>query len=132
MPKYLLYYKKPQKKLLKDILIIIIIITLIIIVFKIEVYEVKELTALYEDKTIKFPLDYQNIDMINNNSKIKYQDKTLKIENYKKGEPYLNNGIAYEDIEINTELETDSQIVNLKIYYQKERIIKKIKKIIGG
>ena len=135
LKKYILYYLKPPKLIIKDIIIITIIGIAIFISFKIDTYEKKEITGIYnceEECKITFPLNYKEIDLINQNSIIKYQDKKHKIKEYQKGEPYLDNGIAYEDIEITIDLETDSKIVNLNIYYNKEKLFKKIKKLIGG
>ena len=135
LEKYQLYYKKPKEKNLKDFLIIILLIGVIVLSIRMKVYEIKEIVAIYscEEKCLlSFPLNYQELEIINNQTRIKYQDEFLNIETYNKGEPYLDNGIAYEDIEIETNIETDNKIVKLKIYYNKERIIKKISKIIGG
>ncbi len=133
--KYFLYYLNPRKGFLKDLFIIIVIIVLIILAFKIKTREVKDIVALYscEDEChLTFPLNFEETDYLNNKSLIKYQNKYYKINNYEKGEPYLDKGIAFEDIDIKTNLETDSKIVKIKIYYKEERIIKKIKNIIGG
>jgi hypothetical protein len=135
LKKYQLYYKKPNNKNIKDFLIIVLITILILLSLRLKTYEEKEIIAIYsceEECLLSFPLSYQELEIINHNTIIKYQDKYINIENYTKGEPYLDNGIAYEDIEIKTSLETDNKIVKIKVYYKEERIIKKIIKLIGG
>ena len=80
--------------------------------------------------TISFP--YDKVDILKQNPHIEYLNKEYNINSITYNDPYLNSEIPYEDINITTDLTSKDQIINLKILYNKQRVIKKIKNIIKG
>lgn len=109
----------------------LIIITLIL--YHIEAYSSLKITGLVENNektTISFSLPYNQVDVITEYAKISYKNKEYKIEEIIFKEPYLDNNVPYQDIEIKTDLVCEERIINFKILYNKQRITTKIKHII--
>lgn len=126
--KIILIHKKPKKYILINIILIITLITSIILSYKYKTYNSFKVTGISKCLNvckISTTLRYDQINKIDSNSKIEYKNKIYEINNIEYSEPYLNNNIAYQDIEIETSLK-ESKIVEIKILYNKQRIIRKI------
>lgn len=130
-----LLYKEPKNNYIIHISLIIIILTSIIFSYSYKTYDSFNIVGIYkcEDTCyIDSSLSYDYIYKINKKNLLEYSNKTYKIENIIYSEPYLNNNIPYQDIKIYTNLKVPEKIINVKILYNKQRIITKIKKIIIG
>lgn len=125
----------PKKHFIYYCIFIVIISIFILLSCFIKVYDSYYVTGLINcDKecviTISFP--YDKVDILKQNPHIEYLNKEYNINSITYNDPYLNNEIPYEDINITTDLTSKDQIINLKILYNKQRVIKKIKNIIKG
>lgn len=131
---YLLFQKPKSHKLL-HVILFIITITSILLSYKIKTYDSLTIIGIYkceETCYIDTSLSYEYLSKIDNNSIIEYKNKTYIIEDISYNEPYLNNNIAYQDIKITSNLKPQEDIINMKLLYNKQRIITKIKKLIIG
>jgi len=129
----LLYYKKPHLNICILIIIILFMLTLIILSYKIKTFDYYKVVGIIEceDKcTIKFSLPYNKIDILSKSPKILYQNKEYNIEDISYSEPYLNNDIPVEDIELISNIKKDDNLIEFSIIYNKQRIINKIKNLI--
>ncbi len=128
-------YENPKQYKLPNILFIILILISIIISYSYKTYDSLKLTGIYtceETCIIETTLSYDYISKINNNSIIEYNNKSYKIEDIIYSDPYLNNNIAYQDITIKINLNIKEKIINFKLLYKKQRIIRKIVNLILG
>ena len=80
--------------------------------------------------SVNITLPYNKVNILNKESKIKYLNKEYNIEEIIYEEPYLNNEIPYQDINIVLEITGKDKIIEFQILYNKQRIINKIKEII--
>lgn len=95
-------------------------------------YYLVGLISCEKECSIRISIPYNKVDILEQNSHIEYLNKAYKITSVEYGEPYLDNGIPYEDITLKTNLKSKDKIINFKILYNKQRIIKKIKKLMEG
>lgn len=132
--KLLLLNQKPKKNLVIHLIFISLLIAFLIIAYNYNTYDVYQTTGIMKcennDCYITITMIYDKIDILNQNPKIEYLNKIYDIKSITYEEPYLNNNIAYQDINITTNLQVNNQIINFKILYNKQRIITKIKEIL--
>lgn len=132
--KLLLLNIKPKRKIFIYINCIIIFIVFIILSFKIEIYDSYQTTGILkcinEDCNIELTLYYEKINILEQDPQIEYLGNFYKIYNIEYSDPYLNNNLIYQDIKLKSDIHGDERIINLKILYNKQRIIDKIKNII--
>lgn len=131
--KIVLLNKKPKKNIMYYWIFILMIITSIILSYKIKTYDSYLVTGLNKCEkkcVISFTLPYNKVDILSNKPKIEYLNKEYTIQKIFYQEPYLNNGVPYQDIEIEINLSDKNRLINFKILYNKQRIINKIKNII--
>lgn len=133
--KAFLISKKPKSNTLFHIIITIIALTSIIFSYSYKTYDSLNIVGIYkcEDTCyIDTSLSYEYITKLDNLSIFKYKSKIYKVEEIIYSEPYLNNGVPYQDIKIKSNLKVEGKVVNIKLLYNKQRIITKIKNIITG
>ena len=123
----------PIKKNKITILSFCIILLLLFILCNYKVYSVYKFSAVAygSEVIVSIPISDLNVFYKSNYILI---DENEKKHNYKIlsfGEIYLNNGVYYQDINIEIDKKfLKNQIVSFKIIYDCERVIKKIQKII--
>lgn len=129
---YLLIKEKNKKHpFLLVLCTFLIIITLIL--YHTKAYSSIKISGIVEcseTANIAFTLPYNQVDNLTNDAKLIYKNKEYKIEEIIYNEPYLNNNIPFQDIEIKTDMVCEEKIINFKVLYNKQRIINKIKHII--
>lgn len=129
--KEILLNELPKKHVLVYIICFIIGIAFFIISYTIETYDTYKATGIIdcEQETcqISITLNYNDIDILSQNPKIEYGKQEYDIVETIYEEPYLNNNIAYQDIQLRTNLQEQNRIINFTILYNKQRIINKIK-----
>lgn len=133
--KTFLLSKQPTKNYLFHIIIIIITLTSIIFSYSYKTYDSLNIVGIYkceETCYIDTSLSYEDIIKLNNPSIFNYNNKTYIIEDIIYNEPYLNNNTIYQDIQITSNLKVNKKIIKIKILYNKQRIITKIKNMIIG
>lgn len=131
--KSILLSKEPHSNKIFNILFIIILLTSILLSYTYKTYDSYSIVGLKEcDDScyITISLSYSEIKNINTSSIIEYKNKKYKINNITYSEPYLNNGIAYQDVSIYSNLNPEESIINMNILSNKQRIIIKIKNLI--
>lgn len=131
--KLILLNQKPKNTPIISFLFIIVCIITICLSYFIKTYDIYPTTGIINcDKSCKISLTipYDKIDFIKNDSKLKYLNQEYEIISITYDEPYLNNDIPYEDISIETNLQSQDKIINFQILSNKQRIITKIKNII--
>ncbi len=132
--KLLLLNQKPKKNLVIHLIFISLLIAFLIITYNYNTYDVYQTTGIMKcennDCYITITMIYDKIDILNQNPKIEYLNKIYDIKSITYEEPYLNNNIAYQDLNITTNLQVNNQIINFNILYNKQRIITKIKEIL--
>ncbi len=126
-----LYNQKPKPNIAIYLIFFLSFIIVIIYSIKEYTYDIKELLVInecYEKECfLKTTLNYNDQEIFTNKSYIKYKDKKYEIKEIEYGEPYLSNEIPVTDISIKTNLVEEAKILKIKVYYNKQRIIKKIK-----
>ena len=133
--KDLLLNKNIKNNNLFIITFLIILIISILLSYQIETYSSSKTYGIVNcDKNCKIitTIQYSKINILNLDPKIEYLGKEYNISNINYKEPYLNNGVPLQDIELITNIENQNQIIEFKILYDKQRIITKLKKIIMG
>lgn len=128
----LLLQKYPKHN---KIISIIILLPLIIALFYFQTYDSYNTIALYNCEktcTIEFSIPYSKNFIIDSNFKIQYNKDEYNVENIYVSEPYLDNTTSYEDVTVTSELKTNNKVINIKLLYNKQRIIKKILNLIKG
>lgn len=128
LDKYILKSKTPKNY---PILKITILLFIIFIIFSstIKTYDSYNIIAILncsEKCTINFSLPYNKIPLVNPNAKINYNNKVYDVKNIKFDEPYLNNNVPYQDLSIETEIQEEEKILNIKLLNNKQRIITKL------
>jgi len=126
-----LYNKKPKPNIAIYLIFFLSFITLIVYSIKEYTYDIKELLVINEcnenECFLKSTLNYNDQEIFSNKSYIKYKDKKYEIKDIEYGEPYLSNETPVTDMSIKTDLIEEAKILKIKVYYNKQRIIKKIK-----
>ena len=126
-----LYNKKPKPNIAIYLIFFLSFITLIVYSIKEYTYDIKELLVINEcnenECFLKSTLNYNDQEIFSNKSYIKYKDKKYEIKDIEYGEPYLSNETPLTDMSIKTDLIEEAKILKIKVYYNKQRIIKKIK-----
>lgn len=118
-----------------NIIFICTAIILLIIIFSYKTYDTLNIVGIYkcEEKCfVETSLSYDEINIIDKDCLIEYKNEKYKINNINHREPYLSNNIPYEDLIIETKLNTKNSLVKIKILYNKQRIAKKLINIIRG
>lgn len=128
--KEILYNKKVKINFLVYLIFISLIVVTVYYAFNKKVYNVKEVVGLNECENnickISITLNYEELDILKENPEIVYAKTKYKIKEVEYQEPYLNNGIPVEDLQLETDIK-EEKIIRLKIYYNQQRIIDKIK-----
>lgn len=131
--KYILLSKKPKNNKIFNFLFTIILLTSIFFSYKYKTYDSYYMVGLKECEDVCYiliSLSYKDINKISESSLIEYNNKKYQITELIYDEPYLNNNIAYQDVKIISNLETKESIINMKVLYNRQRILTKLKKII--
>lgn len=131
--KLILLNQKPKNTPIISFLFIIICIITLCLSYFIKTYDIYPTTGIIncaESCKISLTIPYDKIDFIKDDSKLKYLNQEYEIINITYDEPYLNNNIPYEDINIETNLTSQDKIINFQILSNKQRIITKLKNII--
>lgn len=116
------------------ILTIILIISMLLSYFY-KIYDSYYLTGIIScqnECSIKVTIPYNKVDIFKYNPHIEYINKDYKIKEVIYEEPYLDNGVPYEDIVIKTNIKSEDKIINFKILYNKQRVLKKILNLMEG
>lgn len=126
----------PHKHRLINFLIIITFIIAIILSYKIKTYDSYLVSGLNKCDNdlceIQITVPYNKIDIFALTNNIEYLNKQYRVLNIVYNDPYLDSGIPYQDIIISTDLKTEEKIINFKVLYNKQRIIRKIEKLLKG
>jgi len=127
--------EKHNFKPLSKILHLISLISITIASFKIKTYDLYPIYAeVTEDSSLKITMNYEDLEYLNKNTKIKYQNKYYDIQNISYEDIYIEGNIPYETINITVKLNLDGEkLVKVNLANNYKRIITKItKNIIGG
>ena len=126
----------PNNHNIFNFLFIILFILLVPLSFFIKIYDSYYTTGLIscnnDECSITISLPYDKVEILKQTPHIEYLNKGYEITSIDYNEPYLNNQVPYEDITIKTNLSSKDQIINFKILYNKQRIVRKIISIVKG
>ena len=129
---YLIFNNK--KCIFVAILIVFILISLVTSSFIIRVFDIEKVTAQVVCENNACTLNFYNIGLEKNNFKfVKIKEDKYYIENLVLSEPKLNaDNIAFQEVSLKLKSYQglNNEIVELKMYKNKEILIKKIFKII--
>lgn len=132
--KVLLLNKSPKKHPLIFLIFVSFILgllTLTIVMRTFDTLEVSGIVVCEESCVISLTLPYNKVDvMARDDLKIEYDESMYEVQDILFDEPYLNGEVPCQDIKIKTDLESEERIINFKLLYKKERIIKKIKNVV--
>ncbi len=128
------YYQKPKKCLTIYLLFIAMFISITYFSINYYSYDKKEIIGINDcherECDIKITLDYEEIKILDQKPIILYESKKYQIKEIVYGDMYLSNNIPVSDIILKTDHITKTNIIDFKLLYNKQRIIKKIKNII--
>ena len=87
--------------------------------------------AYYTNNSLLLNIPIESSDTLNNMEYIKINDEKYIVKELEIGPMLQNNYINYQEVKfmINEEFE-ENQVLKISIYYNNEKIIKKVKKII--
>lgn len=123
---------KYNKLVLSFLIIFIFILPILSFVKIYDSYYTTGLISCDTECNITITLPYDKVNILSQEPRLSYLNNEYDILSLEYNEPYLDNQIPYEDIIIKTNLNSQEKIINFKILYNKQRVIKKIKKIIEG
>lgn len=127
--------KSPNRHVLIVFVSLIIFLIILFFSYKIYTYDSFKLTGLItcdSECVIKATIPYNYVDFLTKNSKIDYQNNAYEILDVVYEEPYLNEGVVYENVNIKTNIVSQSRIINFKVIYNKQRILRKIINMMEG
>lgn len=130
-----LLQKKYNHKIFQNLLIFIPLILIIAVTYKIKSYDLYPIYAeIIENDFLKITLNYEDLEYINQDTKIKYHNQYYDIKDISYGDIYIEGNIPYETITINTNLNLNGEkLVKINLANNYKRIIIKIKEnILGG
>lgn len=127
--KDILYFKTPKKTKL-PYLIFFSLIILIILSYHIKIYDAYKTIGIATcDNKCEIEINISNInsEILNNKLELEYKNKKYKVFKIITKDIYLENNIFYQKIIIETELIlNDSNFIEFKLIYNKQRIVDKI------
>lgn len=132
--KIILLNKKPNNNPILLISILIFIIT-IVITFKLDTYDSYKTIGILECQEtciIKTNIPYTKLNILDQNPRIKYNQKTYNINKIEYNDIYIEGDIPYQEISLQINLKKESKLLEFNIEYNKQRIYKKIINIIEG
>lgn len=131
--KEILLKQLPKRHVCIYCIFFILGVLFLIMSYKIETYDTWKTNGILKCEEemcqISITLSYNDIDILSKNPKIEYGKKEYDISSISYEEPYVNSNIAYQDIQLQTNLVEENRIINFTILYNKQRIITKIKNI---
>ena len=134
MNNYEFYNLKPKKKYYLYTMFIIMITTILYYIFNYNSYDKKTIVGLNSCQNkiceIKITLNYEEMKILDQQPRIEYQHKKIKIKKILYSEPYLSNSIPVSDVTIIVDDLSNNNIIEFKLEYNKQKIIKKIKNIL--
>lgn len=133
--KVVLLNKKVKSHLIIYLIIFIFFLTLTSLSYFIKTYDLLNVTGISECEemcTINFSFPYSNVNVLEyDDLRLIYMDEIYEIKEIIYSEPYLNNGVPFQDIELVTSISGESEkIINFRLLYNKQRIIEKLKNVI--
>lgn len=112
-------------------LILIIIFILLIVSLNIDSYDEYKTYGVYKNKTLIVSIPVINSDNLLTGKYLQINNKKYNYEINKISDLYVENYINYEDFEINIEKSfLENEVVEITFYSNKEKMIKKIKRVI--
>lgn len=115
------------------IILVIIAIFMSLYALKIEVYDVYNTKGYIKNSNLIINIPIENSDTIINGEYLMINDEKYNFEVKNISDILLSNNINYQEVvlEIDNDL-SENSIVDIIIYHNKEKVAKKIKKIIFG
>lgn len=131
--KIILLNRKPKSQPLIFYGFSLLVVTSLFLSYFVKTYDSYKAYGIIKcntDCSITITLPYNKVSILEVKPKIKYSNQIYNIEKISYEEPYLNNEIPYQDINIVSNIESEDKIIEFQILYNKQRIINKIKNII--
>jgi len=124
------YYQNP----FHSIFFVILVISLITFSYYFKTYDLYPIYAeVLNDEQIKITLTYEDLKLIQKDTKVKYQNTYHDITNITYQDIYIENNIPYETIIITTDLKLNGEkLVKVNLANNYKRIIYKIKENLFG
>lgn len=132
LEKTILLNIKPKSNKVLIIMITSALILFIIICTIIKTYTVTNTVGYIEcneECFINLHLTSNNIDKINNKTILEIDNKKYEVSEINYNDIFIENNIPYQNITIKTDL-NEEKIVNIKLLNNKQRVIKKLYKVI--
>lgn len=111
----------------------IILILILIFLQNYEVYDIYNTYGYYDKGGIKFNIPFINSDIINNMEYLKINNENYEYQNISISEILLDQATLtnYQEVSIEgAKSFIDNQVLKVTIYHNKEKIIKKIQKLL--
>lgn len=128
------YYKLKNIKYKNNILIIIffgIVVILLFLLIFLQSYDNFVTYASFNGKNFIIPVKLENSDIISKANILKIDDKTYNFSISSISEIFNENYINYQNYEITVPVKfRNNEVKKITFYYKKERMIKKILKLI--
>ena len=129
--KVILLNKKPNKHYLYLLLIFLIfILILICTIHDFDSYKVVGLKNSNDTNKVSITIPYNKIDIFDYKLYVLYKNQKHYITDIKYGEVVFEDNVPFINVELTLDFDIDTEVVNFKILYNKERIIKKIIRIV--
>lgn len=119
----------PQKSLMPFFCInFILLLILSTIIVKIpDVYSTIAIVTCSEECSLKINIPSTKMDMLNQNLYISYKNKEYKVKEFQIDDLVIENNIPIAKVILESDLKiSKSNFINIKLLYNKQRIIKKI------
>lgn len=121
----LLHKKYKIKKLLSSL----ILLPLVFILFFVKVHSSYKVVCILNCEDVcsyTFSLPYDKSNILDSDFKINYNNKMYNVNILRVDEPYLNNNVAFQDVYIESDIDSYNKVLEVNLIYNEQRIIEKI------
>ena len=127
---YLLYTKNNKHFIHLFFLFLLFILILILFTYDVDSYHLVGLKNSNDTNHLDIVIPYDKTNIFEGKIYVVYNHQKYYIEDIKYGEINLINNIPYINVELKMNFEIDKEVIDFQVFYNRRRIIDKIKNII--
>lgn len=129
--KNILLYQKTNKHLLYLFFLFLLFILILILLTEDEdSYELVGLKNSNDTNLVDIIIPYNKVNIFEGKIYIIYNHEKHYIKDIKYGEVNIIDNIPYINLSLQLDFEIDKEVINFRVFYNRQKIINKIKKII--
>ena len=131
LSKIILLNKKPNQHFIYlFFLFLLFILILICLTHDYDTYKIIGLKNSNDANKVTITIPYDKVDILEERLYIMYDNEKHYIKDIAYKDVFTENNIPYINVELTLDFEVTKEVITFKLYYNHERIIKKIIKIV--